>query len=80
MRKPDKWHRFYNKLNICLAKLGKFVSLKFYLISKEQNSKNMQNQRLPKLNMKRNIIKNCIKLVQISYYLKQIVKNIQLLR
>lgn len=40
----------------------------------------MQNQRLPKLNMKWNIIKNCIKLVQISYYLKQIVTNIQLLR
>ena len=38
----------------------------------------MQTKRLPKLNMKWNIIKSCIKLVLISYYLKQIV--IQLLK
>lgn len=54
--------------------------LKVYLVSKDPNSKNMQNQRHSKLNKKGNIIKNCIKLVQISYYLKQRVWRMRLLR
>lgn len=58
VRKPDKWHNFYNNINIWHTKFDKIHSSKFYLISKGQNSKNRQNQRFPKRNMKSNIIKH----------------------
>lgn len=44
VRKPDKWHWLYDKINICFAMMGKFIShsikrTKFKEYAKPETSK-----------------------------------------